>query len=172
MLTPIVSIILLIVLGFGLLAIELFVTPGFGLLGILGIGALIGGGVAAYYMLGPFWGILVFALSFTILIVGIFLFVKSGSGRKFILNEVSGREEIKENTITGGEKPVPIGAAGKAITTLRPVGVVEVDGERYDAIAEAEYIEAGTSVVLLRVQGFQVVVAIQEKVEPREPAES
>lgn len=165
MLTPIISIVVLLVLGFGLLAIELFLIPGFGLFGILGLGALVGGGIAAYSMLGPMWGILVFVFSFLILVVGIFWFIKSGAVRKFILSEVSGKDVGEKDTIIGGEKPVPPGAVGEAITTLRPVGVVEIDGERYDAIAEAEYIEAGTRVQVLRVQGYQVVVAVEEQME-------
>lgn len=53
-----------------------------------------------------------------------------------------------------------IGREGVALTELRPVGTVEIDGKRHDAMSETHYVPAGTRV---RVTGIDVV---QLKVRP------
>jgi membrane-bound serine protease (ClpP class) len=50
------------------------------------------------------------------------------------------------------------GAAGKAVTALRPAGTALIAGERVDVVAESDLIEAGESVRVVRVEGARVVV--------------
>lgn len=52
-----------------------------------------------------------------------------------------------------------VGRVGAAATTLRPTGAMEIDGERIDVVTEGEFVEAGTAVRVLYVQGTRVVVA-------------
>lgn len=52
-----------------------------------------------------------------------------------------------------------VGRVGKAATVLRPTGVMEIDGQRIDVVTEGEFVEAGTSLRVLYVQGARVVVA-------------
>ena len=57
-----------------------------------------------------------------------------------------------------------VGQAGVAVTTLRPSGVVTIDGHRYDAVAEMGLIEKDTPVTVLRAGGTDVIVArVNEK---------
>ena len=57
-----------------------------------------------------------------------------------------------------------MGKQGVALTLLRPAGSVEVDGERIDALSEAEVIEAGTRVEVVQVIGMKVMVKRVEDV--------
>lgn len=52
-----------------------------------------------------------------------------------------------------------VGRSGRAATVLRPTGTMEVDGEPFDVVTEGEFVEAGTPVRVLYVQGSRVVVA-------------
>ena len=54
-----------------------------------------------------------------------------------------------------------IGSEGTAVSDLRPVGKVRIEGERLDALAESGMIEAGTPVVVTTVYDNQI------KVRPR-----
>ncbi len=54
-----------------------------------------------------------------------------------------------------------MGLEGEAVTSLRPVGTVKIQGRRIDALAEGTSIEAGTPVVVVDVYDNQV------KVRPR-----
>jgi len=55
-----------------------------------------------------------------------------------------------------------VGRTGTAVTVLRPTGAVEIDGERLDVVTEGEFLESGTAVRVLYVQGSRVVVAASD----------
>ena len=54
-----------------------------------------------------------------------------------------------------------VGRTGTAATVLRPTGSMRLDGEPYDVVTEGEFVEAGTAVRVLYVQGNRVVVAAE-----------
>ena len=51
-----------------------------------------------------------------------------------------------------------IGREGVALTALRPVGVLELDGVRYDALSETMYVPAGSRVKVTHADGSQIKV--------------
>ena len=51
-----------------------------------------------------------------------------------------------------------LGRAGRAVSTLRPAGIADIDGERVDVVSDGEMIEAGTAIVVSRVDGNRIVV--------------
>jgi len=51
-----------------------------------------------------------------------------------------------------------IGRTGFAESVLRPSGIVRIDGARMDAISQGGYIQAGTKVKVLRLEGGSIVV--------------
>jgi membrane-bound ClpP family serine protease len=58
-----------------------------------------------------------------------------------------------------------VGRSGTAATVLRPTGTMELDGERVDVVTEGEFVEPGTAIRVLYVQGTRVVVAAAD--DPR-----
>jgi membrane-bound ClpP family serine protease len=54
-----------------------------------------------------------------------------------------------------------VGCTGTAATVLRPTGTMAIDGEPYDVVTEGEFVERGTPVRVLYVQGSRVVVAAE-----------
>ena len=52
-----------------------------------------------------------------------------------------------------------VGRTGRAATALRPTGTMELDNDRIDVITEGEFVEKGTALRVLYVQGNRVVVA-------------
>ncbi|UCD51344.1 MAG: NfeD family protein [Phycisphaerales bacterium] len=56
-----------------------------------------------------------------------------------------------------------LGETGRVLTPLRPVGLCEFDGCRVECAAEGEYVQAGATVRVIRVEGMQPTVrAIDE----------
>jgi membrane-bound serine protease (ClpP class) len=51
-----------------------------------------------------------------------------------------------------------IGQFGRAVTPLRPSGLVDFDGRRLDGLSEEGLIPAGTLVRAVRVRGGELVV--------------
>ncbi len=47
---------------------------------------------------------------------------------------------------------------GKSVTDLRPAGTAEINAQRLDVVTDGEYIEAGTSIVVVSVTGNRIVV--------------
>jgi membrane-bound ClpP family serine protease len=51
-----------------------------------------------------------------------------------------------------------LGAQGETRTPLRPAGSVEIAGRLVDVVSEGRFIDVGTRVEVLRVEGVRVVV--------------
>jgi membrane-bound serine protease (ClpP class) len=51
-----------------------------------------------------------------------------------------------------------LGKCGTTMSPLRPAGVAHLDGERVDVVSEGEFLEAGESIEVIRVDGNRIVV--------------
>ncbi|MDK2855818.1 MAG: hypothetical protein PWQ86_1031 [Bacillota bacterium] len=149
--------VLLFATGLLLLALEVFVVPGFGLTGIAGLTAVIGSlAWAAHY--GP--GLFAWLLG-VLLALGVacsLLWRRLGSRRL-------GHLVLKERlTSAGGYVAAAdfsrfLGAEGRVLTPLRPSGTAEFAGERVAVVSRGEFIPAGAVVRVIEVEGQRVVVA-------------
>ena len=157
--------ILLVATGVILLIIEVFVIPGFGLFGILGIATLgtalvmsiVGAGATletVFFAVGQMG----FSLALAILLSFLFFkfLPKMPFGRAFVLNtQLDGSAGFLAEPSTDHRLLHKVGVAH---STLRPAGIAEIDGQRIDVISSGEFIEAGTPVKVVRVDGNRVVV--------------
>ena len=51
-----------------------------------------------------------------------------------------------------------LGREGVTTTVLRPTGMADFDGVRLNVISEGDYVESGTAVQIVRVEGSRVLV--------------
>ncbi len=163
--------IVLFVLGIILIAVELFVIPGFGVTGVLGAIFVITGlalamvgnvgfdftGVNAGEILKAF---LIVIIAFFFSLTGSFylgqkLFTTSRFG-ELALNTV--QETSSGYTSANAVMKSLIGATGKAFTMLRPSGKVEIDDDIYDATALTGFIDKGEKVKVVKYETSQVFV--------------
>jgi len=150
--------IILFLVGFFLLLAEIFLIPGFGLTGISGIIAIL---TSIFLTFGNIiqatYSILI-ALGFTI--VGFFLLIRyipaTRTWRKFILFTKQEKELGYSVGIKNSKRL--IGKEGIAITPLRPSGMVEVNGEKLNAITRGEYVDSNTKIKIISVEGNKIVV--------------
>lgn len=56
------------------------------------------------------------------------------------------------------EHPELVGQTGQAVTLLRPAGMADIGPERLDVVTEGEFIEPGTAVRVVAVEGNRIVV--------------
>ncbi|HNV35233.1 MAG TPA: NfeD family protein [Bacillota bacterium] len=69
------------------------------------------------------------------------------------------RTRMDPSVRTGTRAPMPAeGTSAVVSKTLRPVGVIDVGSEPYEAISEGEFIEPGTEVVVMGHIGQRVLV--------------
>ena len=158
--------IVLFVVGLVLLALEIFVIPGFGITGIAGILLIFASLFLSLIPSGPlldFNTISVAIIQLTGAVVAAFILIlilakflpKSRAFSRLILAD---EERAEQGFVSYPSEKELIGQKGIALTTLRPAGTAEFNGKRYDVMADWEYIEQGSKIVVLRVEGVKVVV--------------
>jgi membrane-bound serine protease (ClpP class) len=162
-------VVILFILGIVLLALEIFVIPGFGVAGVSGIFAVIASLVGAMLHTDSIGGIDWSGLRHAMCVVGmgigmailVVVFLVSRFGPKW-LHEISSL--TKEQSLDEGYIGVDMGASaligqsGLAATDLRPSGKVEIDGQRLDATSTGAFIAAGTSVKVVKYEAAQIYV--------------
>lgn len=154
--------ILLFILGIILLIIEIFVIPGFGIAGISGIILIL---VSLFFSLtpsGPLFNFDVISVAIVQLaaaligaLILIFLLAKF-LPKSTAFNRLVLSDEV--NTVSYPSDHKLIGAEGIALTTLRPAGTAEINGKRIDVMTDSEYVEKGSKIKVLKVEGIKVVV--------------
>jgi membrane-bound serine protease (ClpP class) len=163
--------IILFIVGVILLGVEIFVVPGFGVPGILGIIFVVAGlTLSMTDNLGfNFEGVKLTGLikSFFIVVIAGFLslILSFYFGRKLLTSTTFGHLALDSvqnhhegfSVSDSGYKSM-IGKTGVAHTILRPAGKVLVDGDIYDATAEAGYIEKDTGIKVTGYQTGQLIV--------------
>jgi membrane-bound serine protease (ClpP class) len=142
----------LLVAAMLLLVAEVLVIPGHGVGAVLGILALAGGVVLAFAELGPAWGTGAVLASAVIAGATLGLLPRTRLGRELVLSKRHAQGAARP------ELHALHGALGTALTALRPAGAAEFAGERIDVVSDGSFIEAGTTVRVVDVQGARVVV--------------
>ncbi len=144
---------LLLVIGIVLLIIEIFV-PSFGILGGLGIIAIIAGIV--FTAESVFQGILMFlgisAILLIVLIISWKYILKNGRSG-LILRSVVNKEEIELSDL--GHL---INKVGTALTPLRPSGIADFDGVRLDVLTRGDFVPKGSSIQIIEIIGKKIII--------------
>ncbi len=172
---------ILFIIGLVLLAVEIFVLPGFGIAGVAGIVAVIlglsfaaidndllrhlpTGEITVGWILQP---ILVVIIATTAALIGGLLLSKrflTGTTplqRKVVLTaEMAPEQGYVSHPQVASEL---IGKTAEVAAVLRPSGRVIIDGIYYDAIAEeGQFIPRGKQVIITRLEGGVVYCAQQD----------
>lgn len=153
----ILTIALLVLCGFVMLAIEVLLIPGFSIPGLAGI-ALIVYGVwrarQAYDIEGALITIVLSA-------IGAVFIVKFAARSRAV--RAVGLEYNQEGFTAPDDHTALIGKEGFALSPLRPAGTAMIGGNRVDVVTEGEFIEKDTPVRVLGVEGARVIVTRKEK---------
>jgi membrane-bound serine protease (ClpP class) len=156
----------IILLGIGLVAIsiEVFILPGFGAAGILGIVALAAAIVLA--MIGSSPSAADVTQAFTVLGVSVaitaavtYAWIRHlpNSGR-FTGLFLRGGAHQADGYIAATPRHDLVGQDGIAVTDLRPAGTAQIGPERVDVVTEGEYVAQGRAVRVVRSEGYRHVV--------------
>ena len=159
---------LLFVIGVGLLIVEVIAIPGFGVIGLVGIGCMLASIVIA--QLGDFqlWsideiaGVVGYLASSMIgAIVFSLFFLRSlprfAAFNRLILSSETRAADGYVASPTEGDAEL-VGKRGIAMSGLRPVGIGLFEGKRLDIIAEGEFIAEQTPIEIIEARGSRVVV--------------
>ncbi|GMV99868.1 MAG: hypothetical protein AMXMBFR84_10070 [Candidatus Hydrogenedentota bacterium] len=164
---------LLLAVGLGLIAIEVFVLPGFGFVGISGVVCILAG----VYLSLTFSDFTIpqyeweferlreagYTVTVTTVLFAVFvyatwkLFPHTPMYRQLVL---LGAQNISEGyTVQGAaETDEYLGKKGIATSPLRPAGRGRFDGKTIQVVTRAEFLEEGTPIIVVQVDGNRYVV--------------
>lgn len=171
-----------ILVGIVLIAIEIFIFPGFGLPGILGLLLLFVGLVGTFTRSDSLFpgsaadrgelyrGLTVVILALASSGVGIYFVAKHFSSipilNRLILRTANDDEDFEGQIIAAmdpdpmGEAAARVGEVGEAMTPLRPAGRVAIGDRVVDAVADFGFIDSGARVRVVSVSAMRVAVEV------------
>ena len=167
--------ILMFIIGLILIALEIFVVPGFGITGISGITLTFSGLVLSLVKNVNFSFDEVKGNDLLIALGTVFIGTIAGIGLAIYLSQkmftaetgrfahLSLHQTMKSEDGYVGVDPELLllkGKSGMAVTTLRPSGKIIIDGQTYDAMAVSGMIDKGTNIVVTKVEAAQLYVEI------------
>jgi len=146
----------LIVIGFILILIEIFLVPGFNIFGVFGFLMIASGIVLAYSRLDFRIANFIMVASIIVSLVLVRVIVKSKTWRRMVLEDT--QEKIHGFHASTDELQHLIGKKGIAYTSLRPAGIALIDDQKIDVMTEGGFIENDRAIEVILVEGNRVVV--------------
>ena len=162
---------LIFLAGVLLLLLEIFVFPGFGaagLLGLLCIGWALLNAMVQHYPGGPWYPdpnlLYIPFLKLTFSLIGSVV-IAMLLGRWISRHPATSRLVLAEDTshdkgfVSSSNRPEElVGLQGRALTDLRPGGTGMFGERKLDIVSRGNYIEAGSAVRIVETHGLQVIV--------------
>ncbi|WP_096153344.1 MULTISPECIES: NfeD family protein [Bacillus] len=147
---------LLFLIGIILVVLEIFV-PG-GILGIIGLGAIITSFFLATDDVAQMGISLLFAMTVTVVAMVIIFKVFGKRIRVFDRLVLRDSTNTERGYISNVSRIELVGQEGVTLTTLRPSGTAIFNEERVDVVTEGSYIEANKQVRVVKAEGSRVIV--------------
>lgn len=144
-----------VLIFFGILMIvaEILFVPGL-IVGLLGGLFIIMGIGWTWQVYGATAGMITAGISLIITVTSIWAAFKTGFWQKFSLQ---GKLEGRMNVID--QNDVQTGDRGAAVSSLRPMGTVKVNGKRFQASTEGEMVPPNYPVIVVRVDPDKLIVS-------------
>lgn len=146
---------LLFVSGLILLLLEIFIIPGLGVTGILGVGCLL---VSIYFIAdrhGPLMAFAAFFGSVVFVSLALYIFFRSPASKWVVLDE----QTTSKNQ---DEALAELGDIGVTVTPLYPTGKALISRshgkKQLDVITDGEFIEKDQEVRIVRIEGNRIFV--------------
>lgn len=167
-----------VVLGILSLAVELFLIPGFGVFGVLGI-ILLFGGLIGVFVGGPSglfpstpggrndlaFGAATVLISTVTAVILMYFIAKHLPGLpvvgRLVLQARHGQDVDEEGLLAAMADPeaiVAVGAEGRTLTSLRPAGRAQFGDRIVDVVTDMGFIDSGVAVRVTAADRFRVVV--------------
>ena len=157
---------LLFILGVGLIALEVFVIPGFGVAGILGITLMLGSVFFVFdkayeFRTAVMWLSISVILTSGLAILAAFLLPETQLFQRLALSTVMDTE-MGYHSSSPEDFQGYLGKSGVALTPLRPSGTARIADKRVDVVTVGDFIAQDSNVKVVEVEGSKVFVEAVE----------
>ena len=159
---------LLFLIGVGLMVLEVFVIPGFGVAGILGIIMMLGSVFFVFDQVHEFstavlWLSISVILTSALVIFAAFFLPETRLFQRFALSTVMDTE-MGYHSSSAEDFQAYLGESGTALTPLRPSGTARIGDKRVDVVTVGDFIAQNSSVKVVEVEGPKVFVEAVEDI--------
>lgn len=148
-----ITILSLILLGLGVIVIEIIFVPGTTLVGLIGFVLLVLGVGLSFRYFGSTTGWLTTGGTAIASGVVFYLAFKANVWGRFSLKSTSD-SKVNEGELSN----VTTGAEGMTISALRPVGKAELNHKTYEVRTMGNYVEPGTKIRVTQILSNQIIV--------------
>ena len=169
--------IILFMLGLGLLAVEIFIIPGFGVTGISGLAFIALSLILSMqdFIIPQFeweWALMgrnaiVVCAGLLAAITGIAIIALLGPKTK-MFNRLTLNTQIEQTASEGGgwqedgsiesDFSELAGKTGKTVTVLRPIGKAEIEGTTFQVETDGSFVNMGEEIKVVKVKGNNITV--------------
>lgn len=159
--------IVLVMFGLLFVAIEIFVIPGTGFTGFIGVAFLFAGMVGSFIsgdlqspegQLQLFTGLGAVLGGCILAVIGAWIIAKK-LGDSVAMRRIVLEDEIASPIMQAHQGQPAVGTVGIAITDLRPSGRIEIEGEIFDATTSGQWITEG---VAIRIIHLSLTIEVEE----------
>lgn len=145
-------------IGFGVIFMLIeFTVPG---IGVFALASLISFLVALYYAMGATTLALIVVTGLLLVgVIGFFMILRNfptTTWGKLLSNSLEATAD--KGYVSNTSKEKFLGRVGVAVTVLRPAGTAKIDGILLDVVTEGMFLEEGTVIQVIAVEGARVVV--------------
>ena len=153
---------LLFLIGVGLIIVEIFVIPGFGVAGILGITLMLGSVFFVFDQAYEFetavlWLSISVILSAGLIILAFWFLPGTQLFQRFALSTVMDTEMGYHSSSPENFQDY-LGQSGTALTPLRPAGTARIANKRVDVVTAGDFIPQNSNIKVIEVEGSKVFV--------------
>lgn len=166
-----------ILVGIGLVAIEIFVLPGFTVFGVVGLVLLFGGLIGTFVRQEPghlfpdspgsrddlLYGVATILLSSVSAVVAMYFIGKHFGSlpilSRLVLDASNDTDELIQAMDPTGGVGVRPGETGRTLTPLRPAGRAMVGERVLDVVSDLGFLDAGVPIRVVDASSFRITVA-------------
>lgn len=142
----------LLLIGFILILVEIFLIPGF-VVGVVGIAFIAVGLGFVYNDYGTFYGNITLVSSIVVLSGSILAAFRSGAWDKVAI-----KDEIKGKANSNHLLKIEVGDRGEAISALRPAGTALIGGQKIEVHSEGEFLLRKDKIEVIKKIGNRIIV--------------
>ena len=153
----------LLILGFILILLEIFVIPGMNIFGLLGFGTVCIGVLFAYRRLGAESAAIIGTLGIAGTVALVWLLIRNQAWQRMVRTEAT--DSASGYTSAPDGLASHQGEIGTAMTPLRPSGRGQFGEDVLDVVTQGSFLDSGTRVEIIEIHGNRVVVEAVD--EPR-----
>ncbi|MBR5784476.1 MAG: hypothetical protein IKY43_04840 [Bacteroidales bacterium] len=152
-----VAIIILLILGVSLVALEIVALPGLvsGIVGMIFLGVGVWQSYSTYDTVA---GNVVLLSSVVVCLLLIVFLMRSKTWRFFGL-----KAEIDSKVNTVDEQVLPVGARGTTLSRLAPTGKALINGQQVEVHTVSDFVDENVEVEITKVEGYKITVKKVEK---------